>query len=218
MSDADAHMVLALNNAQGELRCSGLQKTRYVCNPIVIGLGFRGAIAMKELSRSLTVMFVLNLVWPAEALERSAPTFYICSRAGCTVTVKTQSGKDSSQASAVGYMTEADAIAWCTEYERPAWPEEGGVRWLAGCVKGTLDSDGGKRHLIMADCSAGTLFAPDGTRWRLTEAGRRGSDEPHEYWRPINRKLLPNERTPFEANGSQFTFLCPEAARKFRIE
>ena len=43
---------------------------------------------MKEFSRSITVMFVMNLSWPAEALERDAPTFYICSRAGCTVTVR----------------------------------------------------------------------------------------------------------------------------------
>lgn len=165
--------------------------------------------------RSLVLLSVLG-VSPAWAVERTQPTFSICSRAGCTVTVKRSGGLDSATASAVAYLTEADAIDWCTTYERPTWAEDGGLRGLEACVKHTLDSDGGRSHKILADCREGILFNSSGERWRLN-AGAAGSGAWDE-WSPIDRTRGANEVPPISANDDQFAFLCPKTAARLGIK
>lgn len=147
----------------------------------------------------------------------SRETFYICSRAGCTVTVTRVSGRNTNIASATARLTEADAIAWCTEYEVPNWAEEGGMRILQACVAKTARADGGREHRISADCAAGIISNSNGDRWRLTDAARQGSQDFHEHWQVIDRPGNENERPPFEVNQSQFSFLCPAQASQYGL-
>ncbi|WP_187144383.1 tetratricopeptide repeat protein [Microvirga massiliensis] len=154
----------------------------------------------------------------AAAPEGERTTFYICSRAGCTVTVSSSGGFNTANAWALGHLLEADAIDWCEGYVMPDWREQGGIRKLNGCVRETLAKDGGRDHRIAANCPAGVLTAPDGRRWRLADAKRRGRDvDPWETWELLG-KMDPNERPPFEANGSQFRRLCPIQAQRWQVE
>lgn len=152
----------------------------------------------------------------AVAIERTQTTFSICSRAGCTVTVKNVGGQNTGSASADAFMTEADAIDWCTTYEAPNWAEDGGVRGLGTCVKRTLDGNGGKRHAIYADCRRGTLTNSNGERWRFNfAAAGTGS---WEEWTAVGRTPDANEVPPISANDDQFAFLCPTAAIRLKIK
>lgn len=115
-------------------------------------------------------------------------------------------------------MREADAITFCIEYVRPSWAEEGGLRWLQSCVRDTMNEDGGREHRLSADCGAGILTNPRGDRWRLTAAAKAGSTDPNGHWELVSRARQANERSPFETNTSQFAFLCPAEAARYKLE
>jgi len=152
--------------------------------------------------------------------DGSRETFYICSRAGCTVTVEDAGGINGKAAWAVGRLLVVDAIDACEGHIAPGWRDDGGLPRLADCVRDTLTGDDGDAvHRIAADCDAGVLTAPDGRKWRVTDEKRRGGSWVDSWgtWKLMGR-MDENERPPFEANGSQFQTLCPDNARKWHVE
>lgn len=136
---------------------------------------------MKTLRTALILASLLPLSSPLTLAHAGDNRFPVSSK-GVQATIVATSGRDTSQALAIGQVQGADLREYCNRDPGGMTTRYGGTMSISQCVKAMNREVGGKKYSATANCPAKTVTVHWGNTYRL--ASKRYMDGYWDYvWR-----------------------------------
>lgn len=208
----------ATGQAPGTLTCNQAEREQYRQATEIVDRGTGGGHTKSEIDGArLTIELIEHRCGdpmatspkaPAEGAEEGNHDFPMSHTGwGATLTAVVQ--PDSASAAALGTVMRVNAVEYC---ERDPGGETGGTpAGVARCVDAVLAKEQGKRHVVMANCTQGTIKTSHMGSFVFTDVFEDADGNPVYPWKnaETGEVLDGSMRSGGATVDAQFALVCP---------